>query len=108
MTAREAFDESRLPGSEAVQRWTGRRSARTVDATQERGNGRPSREVLMAGTARQAKGKANKVAGSAKKAVGKATKDRSLQAKGSAQKAKGAVQGVAGKVERKVRGTGKS
>ena len=59
----------------------------------------------MAGTARQAKGKANKVAGSAKKAVGKATKNRSLQAKGSAQKAKGTVQDVAGKVERKVRGT---
>ena len=42
----------------------------------------------MAGTARQARGKANKVAGSAKKAVGKATKNRSLQAKGSVQKAR--------------------
>jgi uncharacterized protein YjbJ (UPF0337 family) len=63
---------------------------------------------LMAGTKRQIKGKANKVSGSAKKAVGKATKNRSLQAKGSAQKAKGTFLDVAGKVERKVRGTGKS
>jgi len=61
----------------------------------------------MAGTARQARGKANKVAGSAKKAVGKETKNRSLQAKGSVQKAR-ALSRTSGKVERKVRGIGKS
>jgi uncharacterized protein YjbJ (UPF0337 family) len=60
----------------------------------------------MAGTSKQAKGKANKVVRSAKKAVGKATKDRSLQVKGSAQKAR-AVQDVAGKAERKVRSSTK-
>jgi hypothetical protein len=63
---------------------------------------------LVAGTARQAEGEANKVAGSAKRAVRRATKKSESSSEGIRTEGQGTVQDVAGKVERKVRGAGKS